>query len=837
MRYDGAPTGLVKNAPHDEIPRTSVAGLKNAHCYPTEWQPRGGNRIVSTFEQPPALTGRTGYTARKSGVRITATSDIFSLADVSNYWVWPDEPAKHEEIVRYINARQVEVSNSEDRPTTGGCWMHGRLNLWEFHKANRKVVFQWGQEVYVSDWNGANQTKVWCVSADQPANTASTFDEQDEYGVIFNAQGMFHVSMFGSYPRMFKRNSPSPQILLESNLRLDSRPYRFDYTYGMSRLAGFGIRNRTSEGATILQQSGTTKLQGVDTDERDHCTTWKEKPIGDGTKTQGRLICGIILPVYQAPTWWNALAAPGGSFKWRVNDREENFVVDFGATGYNVSSMDEVASAIQETVRLAFYDATCTWDGDEKRFVFTSGQMDASTVGYGAEGVGGTDVSGALNMRIEDGAVVQNGYAYTATNEIGLLTIPRISDRRNADQEWHWTHYTVYRTENIGIDGAEPRVNKQNAEVYPPLKFTWTYDLRVAAAFYASADRDGIITAYQGEFEKADEGSQFHWEDETTDTLGQYIDSTHMRIRAVGSEYYDMSRPLQAAAIGGGLVIRATQTGQVVTRISGDSFSSGDLRRTLWSSSGQEMVIIEVLSTNAVRVDSGPDKAVQGFTLRPTRRMFCDTVTDDTLRARQGETHVGFLENRFWEEMPTASIGVIFPGFIVTARRNGSLLYYCQMGMSKKYMGGYYLPNRQVNDRVEDSIQSIRKLPTRFIVFCKNTTWGGPTNLSDTNIKKLPQFGYVFAVIYVDIIDDRVGCLDYGSIAEVDYGILQMRCSDGSVRQFDGQKYSDRDYTVYPETSQDMIKRQILECWPRSLAIYSAKNNLGYILWLKKQVG
>jgi hypothetical protein len=215
--------------------------------------------------------------------------------------------------------------------------------------------------------------------------------------------------------------------------------------------------------------------------------------------------------------------------------------------------------------------------------------------------------------------------------------------------------------------------------------------------------------------------------------------------------------------------------------------------------------------------------------------MFCDAIPDDVLRARQGEAHVGYLENRFWEEMPRASLGIVIPGFIITAKRNGSLLYYCQTGVTKKYMGGYHLINRQINDRIEDSIQSLKKLPTNFNVFCRNSTWGGPTNLSDTNIKKLPQFGYVYAVLYVDIIDDRIGCLDSGSIKKIDYGTLLMRCSDGSVRTYDGRIYSGRDYTIQPITSHDIIKKQILDCWPKSVSVYSAKNNLGYIVWLRKK--
>jgi hypothetical protein len=695
-------------------------------------------------------------------------------------------------------------------------------------------VCQWGEDFYIHDWDGSNRQLVYCVSYQKPANSISTWDEQDDYGVVFNSQGMYLLTLTGSCPAAFKRNSPAPQVVLEDNIRLDSKPLRYDYVYAMVRMTGRGIRNRTTLGVQMLQQTGTTKLQQVGTKERDHNRTWKEKPIGDGTKTQGRLICGQILPAYQTPTWWYAIAAPGGSYKLTVNDRTENFVTDFGVVGYNVTSMDDVAAAMEETVRLAFYEATCKWDGDNKRFIFTTGQQDGSTISYGAEGTGGTDISGAANMRLEDGAVVQNGYTFTDTNEIGLLTIPRIGAGNADPQEWHYTHYSVWRTEQIGKDAVDPRVDRNTGEVLQPLKFTWVYDQRVAGAFWAYSDKDGLITALVGEFEVSDEGSQFEWEDGTIVTLGDYIDSTHMTTRASGTEYYDQTKKLQAAAIGGGTVTRATQTDDIVTRISGDAFVAGDERRTLFSSTGDEMIITEYIDGDHVRVCNDTDKTVQGFTTAPTCRMFCDTITDEVLRARQGESHIGYLENRFWIEMPTASLGIIIPGFIITAKHNSSLIHYCQLGMSKKYMGGHYLPNRQVNDRVEDTIQGLWKLPTKFIVFCKSSTWGGPTNLSDGNIKKLPQFGYIYAVLYVDIIDDRIGCLDLGSVQRIDYGTLLMRCSDGAVRSFNGEVYS-RDYTVQQATSHDIIKKQIYDSWPKSVSVYSTKNNLGYVIWTRKK--
>jgi hypothetical protein len=202
--------------------------------------------------------------------------------------------------------------------------------------------------------------------------------------------------------------------------------------------------------------------------------------------------------------------------------------------------------------------------------------------------------------------------------------------------------------------------------------------------------------------------------------------------------------------------------------------------------------------------------------------------------ARQGEAHVGLWEHRFWQAMKSGACGVIVPGFLITCKRNTSIIYYSQLPIGRKYMGGYHLVSRQLNDRIEDSIQYLAKLPNRLIAFCKNSTWGGPTNLSDSNIKAMPEYGYSYAVLYVDVLDSRIGLTDYGSLAAVDNGVLILRCTDGSVRQFDGTQYGE-DVTMDMDSRQDRIRATLGETYPLSTSVYSDKENLGYILWLRQK--
>ena len=838
VEWSGAPRGMIKNAPQADLPSGAVASVTNAICYPTEWRPRNGTRIVAC-PKPPALSGRTGYTASKTGNLITASTDIFTAADISRYWVWPGNPDQHDEIQVYVNARQVRVGTTGDKSTTNGCWMHSRLNLWRSHRTANRMVFQWGTEVYLAEIDTTaagvvsivRRTKCVCRSVDSPWDVESTWDERDKYGVIFNPGGTFILDF--DHAEIWKSNTPVPQTLLESNTRDKERERRYCYIYGMAKIAGAGLRNRTTPGAAILQQSGSTKLQGDVGFERDYCDKWTGLPIGDGTRTTGKLTGGAIDDAYTDPSYWTGLGEDGGSFMITVNDVRCEFSIDFSVSGYNVTSINQVAEAIQKEIRSVFPFATCEYvDG---RFVFTAGDVDGSTVNYGESGTSGTDIGPVMKIRQSDGAVLNNSYQYEQDTEVGVFSVPYRENslgEATTVRERHWTHYVVIRSEDIGQYGVNPRVNELTGELLNPVFFSWAADVRVAGAFFARKE-DGIIEAVYGEFELADEGTSFEWEDGDVDTLGTYIDSKHMRVRG-GDYYYDDDKPLQAGAIGGGRVIRAYQNGRYVYRVSGETFASLTEGDTIFAADGAELVVSELVDANTVKVTTWGNKDTMGFTCCPTERVINDFTPDETLRARQGDPIVGFWEYRFYKAMPGCGIGIVVPGFVITAKENDNKLYYCQLRMSEKYMLGYHLPNRQMNDRIVGAITGMRKTPNKFIVWCRDSTWGGPTNMSDSNIKRLEGLGQSYAVIYADVLNERIGVVDVGSIAAVADGIFMMRCQDGSFRMFDGTAYSD-DLTMDAETRQDKIRKDFGNTWPQSASIYSSRGNLGHILWCKQK--
>ena len=180
--------GLIKNAPHDDLPQNSVAGLVNAHCYDTEIQPRLASWLYSEL-QPPAWEGDcsdalTEYTLSKNGDIVTLeVGEAFTAALISCYIAWPiNDEYYHDEITEYISATQVRVSTSGSYDSVRECYIHGRLNVNSYHKRKRQKVWQWGKRVYTSDIDYTTYNECLCVSRRQPSNVISAFDELGDYG-------------------------------------------------------------------------------------------------------------------------------------------------------------------------------------------------------------------------------------------------------------------------------------------------------------------------------------------------------------------------------------------------------------------------------------------------------------------------------------------------------------------------------------------------------------------------------------------------------------------------------------------------------------------------------
>lgn len=797
--------GMIFDESPSEIPSNSVHLLWNSHAFPHELRGRNGSDLWSST-QYPAIEGRTGYTLSKSGDRVTGDAN-FTQSDVSNFIVWED--GTHDEIVEYISPSQVRVNPTGTN--SGTAYLRGRINARFFHETLLKYIMHIGNELYVStDIYMTQWVKLLCHSFDKPSNFDSVFDDDDEILILFNSNGIFRIYLDSANPYYYKINTRIPTENVNDIVREENRTYGRRYLYSAARLSGnANLRSRETVGVKIEQESGTTKINA---NQIDYGEVWTEFPRGDNSKLYGRLTGARVASVNRdVATIWAVLT--DGSFSFQANGTRENIYVDYSG----VETMDEVASRTQTALRVFFRDVTCEWITDH--FVFTSGRVADTTLGYiEVSTSGGTDITGYLRCGIDE-ATLENDVSYERPQIVTGFELPTLS-RLSDDPQWHHTHLPIYADLDIGPEGTDPVTGIANI----PDRFIWLYDLRVAGAFFAEKSDTGLVTLIYGEIEPADEGSVLEWEDGDRNVITRYVDSTHFYVALV--PYYDNSKTLQAAAIGNGTVLRASQSGTLVTLTNTENsnrFSASDVRKTIWWSVGYYSYITEYISPTQVRVHNSATRESQGITMNPTHRNFNDTVSDEILRGRISQW---LLKQRFWEELPLSNIGVVVPGFLFAAVRGKNRISYSQLPVGQQYLGGYHNPVYQFDESAKSGITMLAEFPNRLIVFCRSQWYAGPTN--ESSEVTVPEVGEVVVVFNGLQFGGNYGVKDYGSYTRITKDTAMVITTEPAVREFDSYQFGEN-LAEIEAAGFDIIMRE-LESW-YSATVTCYHKNLGYVAW------
>lgn len=405
------------------------------------------------------------------------------------------------------------------------------------------------------------------------------------------------------------------------------------------------------------------------------------------------------------------------------------------------------------------------------------------------------------------------------------LWVPIIKNTDPQEYQWHLTHFPIYRSFDLEAKDTSD-VNKEKYN--DPQRFVWAKDLRICGAFYVMKDGE-FFDALRGEFEIADTHSILELDNGERWEILEWISAT--RVRVADDYYYGNNQDgPYAAAIGNGRVFRATVAGDVLTRTHGSTFSAADLRKTLTNSQGYRLYITEILNANQVRIHQNWDMPVQGFTCDPTHRKYFDIITDVVLRARK-DFYSCYA--RYRQELPNCNLGIIVPGFVIAAFRGQKKIYYSGLVPERNYMIGNYIPIQVIED-IQDSIQKFWLFADVIAAWCASSTYGIVQGLSE--FKTLPETAEALAMLPgLKLIDKHIGCLDVGSIKEVESGVVMVLTNEPggeALRQFNGSSYSTTNYLVDDEYG-GRIARALNLTKKMSAAIYDGL--MGYIFWRKRK--
>lgn len=755
--------GTYLDPPASEIPDNSVVRADNCKVFPKWIEGRSGTKKWGTATLP-VLSGRNNYEATKSGTTITKTAgNDFTAEDVDNYFIWPD--GTHEQITGFISSTQVSVeSGTSHSPATASdpASIRGPVNGWIFHQSKRLIVLHIDTRFFYSTAALPSWTEIYKKCYESPISDVSVMKIFSDFVFVFNSNGIFKIDLNLSIPEFWKANAAVPENTIIESAESSQSPYGRRYLIAMSRISGNGDRDRTTSNSVIKQESGTP-APDPSNNNQDYREVFNPFPFGSATGSYQKLDCGSTSRTF---TEWTSFTLPPG-FTITLGGSLHNFslTTDQMNRVNAATSWDDIALVLQERIQANWPTATATCEWDTDHFVFTNGKTSGKTIGYITDFIvaWATNIGDNTYLNGQDPSAGGNGSISTIeiASVVGPLTPPA--------NEQQWTHYSIYGTKDSG--DTYGILNDRN-------QYVWIDDIPVMKAFSAARDVLGNIVASNGTFEVSDVGSTIRWADGSTDTIATYVNSSTVTGTA------GAAITAQGAAIGAIRIVTASQSGTVITRTSGTVFVSSDVGKTFYWADGYSVYIKEFISGTQVRVAENQNHSSQGGCWDPTTRHFNDAVSDEVIENR---IYNYLLRQRFWTELPVVNTGGIAPGFMFCAVRGQSTIYYSQMSLGLEYLAGYFNPAFQY-ELLDDALESFEHFPDQCILFCASSTKRISVNVSKQ--ETVPGTNAVVTLITgVTTVDPEIGCLDFGSIRNIEEGRQILVTSEPGVRMFDGYGY------------------------------------------------
>jgi hypothetical protein len=489
-----------------------------------------------------------------------------------------------------------------------------------------------------------------------------------------------------------------------------------------------------------------------------------------------------------------------------------------------------IIDSIPTTAQLA---ADSTLDDYKYRYIYSYSRFDGTSV------LGDRQTSGALYTQesgINDLDLKLVDYATVYKNtDIGIVstgsTIPNsVSLTLYAPTDYHWTHYSLYRTKDVGINGQDTITGAGNFDT----QFFWVKDIPIVKAFkltktvYSGSTYKVARSDSNGGFNQHDTGATIKVSNGdslviqqvypvTTSTL--YYDNTlyqNTLTLTVGSGLFtDL-----AGCIGATDCFIGDQSGTTVTAPT-TRFLLVDINKTLFWADGTTSLITSVASDNSATctvLDSNT-RSSMACAYNPTNRSITDYNPDSIIEA-SGTSYP--VNNRFWQPLPQCNLGSIAFGFMLTCARDDNYLYYSQISQGFEYWMGYYYPGLQQNI-FKDSIRAIWETIDNFVIYGSLSTYIIPATMIIENRDDISGTN-TLVLSGQTIVDPNIGCLDSGSIQDIDLGKQILITNEPAVRIFDGRKKQ------YSESlSEDKISDLLRTLETFTSSSYDPWN--GYIFW------
>jgi hypothetical protein len=734
----------------------------------------------------PALPGygdtpATEFTASKSGTTITATVGTFDTTLVGCYFAWYD--GTRDLITGWINSTAVKVKSTGTHASASKGVIHATMNASLLHKGVNRIVALFGRRIYVSSYapfSGWTEVKGIVDTLDRPYDTAeSSIHQFGDDAILVNPAGVYRIklSVRGTY--YWKTNTPVPTVKIADTDNDKTYIHKYRYTYALARLTGasmFKDRFDTASGVVIEQETAPVAIDINRVDYGDVLTT---EPVGSGTKTYGKITGTSIDEADRVNTTWNAI--DDGTLTLVINGEDYDISVDLTS----VETIADVALRIQNAIRTIkdLEDVTVEFDNDH--FIISTGEGDSFTSAAYAGFAGGTVITD--NLKID--GVSPTTALWDTPLAIAGLTFP--------EKGSHLTHYSVYRTQDLG--------KENNGD---PGLLAWVADIPILRPFTGSIS-GSTLTLTNGTIEKEDEGCTVTALDGTEFTITTYLTSTTATVSIA-------TLSSQVMVIGGSTVFTASQSATALS-VTGYSLSESDVgRQVFWADGGVSIIKSVTNATTAVTVNVATHGS-QAAAAIPVSRSFTDTVSDEELETRYSSYP---LRNRFQTELPGGAIGALVPGFLFTAARGSNRFNYCETAYP--WLVGYYHRSFQKSEEIWDGIQCIIPFDGFCVIRGLNTIYN-QSLLNFFNVGDPSVGESVSKLASVKVINEGFGSIGSGASRFIGLGREIFVTSEPGVRVNDGSTLSDN-------LAEKAIQRSDLNRMKQSY-VAGFNSLIGHVIW------
>lgn len=798
-RHRGFRRGMMSDWLRTDIPLDGVYESNNVILSSENGRVRGGTRLLNVTNHASLPTTDTGIRATKSGSTVTITGGGFNFDSdyVGDYFSWGDG-TDYELITVVGSALSATVHTTTAHSATSSGTIRREVNAHIWDKIHKKHVILIGTKAYYAAWNVASWTEIYCVGAVAPANNKSIMRQYGNDIYLWNSNGKYVIEMGVSVPTISRLNNAMIQCSVAGVTETADKTYARRYVMTMAEMLGDYFSN-SYNGNTIVRESSPW---AIDYNGKDYAEIYTEKPVGDGlsyyaTLTSGNLTAG--------PSDFAVLT--NAQVGITANSVTENVITDF--TG--CLSWADITERFQAAAR-DFWPTILIYY--ENGGVVIEMPNAGGTLGYCTAGAAGTDISdsGYLNMRTGHGVLAS--VALTESVLLNTLRTPYTTSGGMHTFIREYTHYRLYGTKDVGVNGINPNTGKgNNSELFIHIE-----DVPIIKSFVITAAADGTVTASSGKFSRYDIGNTLFIAGGGGAVITGYTSETVVT--------WNSNTPLTStgAAIGSITPFIFSQVGNALTATS-SIFDANSVGKRIFSSDGCLILITGYSDAEHVTVaDSTTRTSLCGSILisqsiallsYDNARLFTDTISDDVLSTRISKA---WCKNRFWEPLPNCNIGVEIDGFFLSAVRGGKDVYETQL--ANPYFAGYYDPEFQV-ESVQDSIQALRVYPFLAAAICSQSTISWSTEITETDSR--PGIGSsVTFLAQKKVVDFSIGTSFPESIVPVHEGVDILCTNNCEIRLFNGKEYG-------PNICEGKIMKSLRKLQPKGAASYDAID--GYRLW------